>query len=159
MNNLSGDGTTDRAETLKQAQEAMDLRLENIVETALYADDLEAMEAFYSRVLHLERIAKEDGRHVFFAAGPSSVLLIFKPQATLKGDFLPAHGTTGPGHVAFGIRRESLDAWRNHLVEQGIAIEKEYTWPRGGRSIYFRDPAGNSAELITPGVWGTTSGW
>ncbi len=25
--------------------------------------------------------------------------------------------------------------------------------------LYFRDPAGNSVELITPGVWGLPSGW
>jgi catechol 2,3-dioxygenase-like lactoylglutathione lyase family enzyme len=26
--------------------------------------------------------------------------------------------------------------------------------PRGGRSFYFRDPAGNSLELATPRIWG-----
>lgn len=29
----------------------------------------------------------------------------------------------------------------------------------GGKSIYFRDPAGNSVELVTPGIWGLPSGW
>jgi hypothetical protein len=38
-------------------------------------------------------------------------------------------------------------------------IEKEFGWPRGGRSIYFRDPAGNSVELVTPGLWGSPGGW
>src|SRR4029077_18016396 len=28
-----------------------------------------------------------------------------------------------------------------------------------GRSIYFRDPAGNLVELVTPGIWGLPSGW
>ena len=32
-------------------------------------------------------------------------------------------------------------------------------WAPGGKSIYFRDPAGNSVELVTPGVWGTPAGW
>ncbi|WP_227254645.1 VOC family protein [Frigoriglobus tundricola] len=41
----------------------------------------------------------------------------------------------------------------------GIAIEKEVTWPRGGRSLYIRDPASNSVELVTPGAWGTPTGW
>jgi catechol 2,3-dioxygenase-like lactoylglutathione lyase family enzyme len=27
------------------------------------------------------------------------------------------------------------------------------SWPRGAKSIYFRDPDGNLAELITPGFW------
>jgi hypothetical protein len=32
-------------------------------------------------------------------------------------------------------------------------------WPSGGRSIYFRDPAGNLVDLVTPGVWGLPSDW
>jgi catechol 2,3-dioxygenase-like lactoylglutathione lyase family enzyme len=31
--------------------------------------------------------------------------------------------------------------------------------PKGGKSLYLRDPAGNSVELVTPGVWGLPSGW
>ena len=27
-------------------------------------------------------------------------------------------------------------------------------WPSGGRSLYFRDPDGNSLEFITRGSWG-----
>jgi catechol 2,3-dioxygenase-like lactoylglutathione lyase family enzyme len=26
-------------------------------------------------------------------------------------------------------------------------------WPRGGESIYFRDPDGHLVELATPGLW------
>ena len=35
-----------------------------------------------------------------------------------------------------------------------MTIEQEVDWPRGGRSFYFRDPAGNSLELATPRIWG-----
>jgi catechol 2,3-dioxygenase-like lactoylglutathione lyase family enzyme len=65
----------------------------------------------------------------------------------------------GPGHVALGIPGEALPAWRERLAAGGVHIEKEVTWPAGGKSIYFRDPAGNSVELVTPGVWGLPSGW
>ena len=78
---------------------------------------------------------------------------------TLKGDHLPSHGAKGPGHIALGIDADVLDAWRQKLQECGVAIEQEVHWPRGGKSIYFRDPAGNSVQLVTPGVWGLASGW
>ena len=26
-------------------------------------------------------------------------------------------------------------------------------WPRGGESLYFRDPDGHLVELATPGLW------
>ena len=129
-----------------------------VVETTLYVDDLDAAEAFYRNVLGLEVIGKEVGRHVFFRVG-DGVLLAFSPEATLKGDTLPPHGARGPSHFALGVRTEGLDEWRQRLEEHGVVIEKEMTWPRGGRSIYFRDPAGNSIELVTPGLWGLPGGW
>jgi catechol 2,3-dioxygenase-like lactoylglutathione lyase family enzyme len=131
----------------------------NLVETAVYVDDLAEAEAFYRDVLGLEPIVHEAGRHVFFRVGAEDVLLVFNPDTTLKGDQLPPHGSRGPGHFAMGILRESLDGWRDRLKQHRVAIEAEATWPHGGRSLYFRDPAGNSIELITPGVWGLPSGW
>jgi catechol 2,3-dioxygenase-like lactoylglutathione lyase family enzyme len=132
--------------------------IQHLVEAALYVDDLDRAETFYGDVLGLQRIAREPGRHVFFRAG-HSVLLLFNPEATEKGGFLPAHGAKGSGHAALGISADSLDGWRSHLSERGVEIEKEMTWPLGGYSLYFRDPAGNSVELITPNCWGLPSGW
>jgi catechol 2,3-dioxygenase-like lactoylglutathione lyase family enzyme len=132
---------------------------EAVVETAIYATDLGAAEWFYATVLGLPVIGREAGRHVFFRVGAANVLLVFNPDATRAGGVLPAHGTRGPGHFALGTPAASLEAWRDHLGACGVAIEKEVTWPLGGRSLYFRDPAGNSVELVTPGVWGTPAGW
>jgi catechol 2,3-dioxygenase-like lactoylglutathione lyase family enzyme len=135
------------------------VKIKSVIETAIYVDDLQATETFYQTVLGLRVIGKEPGRSVFFQAGEASVLLAFLAEATLKGDHLPPHGATGPGHFALGIDPESFDAWRQHLEAQGIPIEKEMEWSRGGKSLYFRDPAGNAVELVTPGVWGLASGW
>jgi catechol 2,3-dioxygenase-like lactoylglutathione lyase family enzyme len=132
--------------------------IEAIVETAIYVDDLDAAETFYRDVLGLEVIGREAGRHVFFRVG-DGVLLAFNPEATLRGDVLPSHGARGPGHFALGVRTDNLDDWRRRLEGHGVVIEKEVEWPRGGRSIYFRDPAGNSVELVTPGLWGLPGGW
>jgi catechol 2,3-dioxygenase-like lactoylglutathione lyase family enzyme len=133
--------------------------IESIVETAICAGDLESAERFYRDVLGLEFLAKEPGRHVFFRVGDAQVFLIFRPQSTETGDRLPPHGTHGAGHFAFGIATDDLDEWRDRLTRHGVAIEHEESWPLGGRSLYFRDPAGNLGELITPGIWGLPSGW
>jgi catechol 2,3-dioxygenase-like lactoylglutathione lyase family enzyme len=130
-----------------------------VVETGVYVDDLDCAERFYTEVLGLEFVCREEGRHVFFRVGRDDVLLLFRAEHTLKGDTLPAHGARGPSHFALGIPVDALDAWRDRLRAHGVAIEHEATWPRGGRSLYFRDPAGNSVELVTPGLWGLPSGW
>ena len=133
------------------------MKVLSVVETAIYVDDLDAAEDFYQRVLGLNVIAREQDRHVFFQVGESNVLLAFNPATTLAGD--TPHGATGPGHFALGIEKQSLGDWRQRLQTLGVQIESEVEWPAGGKSIYFRDPAGNSVELVTPGVWRLPSGW
>jgi catechol 2,3-dioxygenase-like lactoylglutathione lyase family enzyme len=135
------------------------LKIKAVIETGIYVDDLQAAESFYGTILGLSVIGKEPGRHVFFQVGQASVLLAFVAETALKGDHLPSHGATGPGHFALGIEAESLDAWRKRLQGHGVTIDKEVEWPKGGKSLYFRDPAGNLVELVTPGIWGLPSGW
>jgi catechol 2,3-dioxygenase-like lactoylglutathione lyase family enzyme len=130
-----------------------------VLETALYTEDLAAADHFYGTVLGLERIAFVAGRHVFFRCG-EGVVLIFDRRSTaavpttVNGAAVPMHGAAGAGHMALAVADADLLAWRGYLEEHGIAIESEVTWPRGGRSLYVRDPAGNSVELASPLLWG-----
>jgi catechol 2,3-dioxygenase-like lactoylglutathione lyase family enzyme len=144
---------------LSSPTEALALQIKAIVETAIYVDDLRATEAFYGTLLGLKVIGTELGRHVFFQVGEGSVLLAFLADCTLRDVKLPVHGSNGPGHVGLGIEADEFDAWRTFLQGHGDIIEKEVEWPKGGKSFYFRDPAGNSVELVTPGLWGLPSGW
>jgi len=129
-----------------------------ILETVLYAADLDAAGTFYGEVLGLARIAREGSRHVFFRCG-DQVLLIFNPVETAKPPSagalpVPPHGADGPGHVCFRATADEIALWRRRLADAGIAIESDFEWPQGGHSIYFRDPAGNSVEFAEPRIWG-----
>ncbi len=129
------------------------MKLQRILETCIYAQDLEAAEVFYSDVLGLDLYLREVGRHLFFKLD-SSMLLIFNPDRTMElGTDIPPHGAYGQGHIAFAIRQDELGPWQNRLTEKGVPIEAEVAWPNGGISIYFRDPAGNSLEFTTPDTW------
>jgi len=126
-----------------------------ILETALYAGDLRAAERFYAGVLGLEIESAGSGRHVFFRCG-DGMLLVFDPAATSQSTgAVPRHGATGPGHVAFSV--DDLEAWPDRFRAAGVPVEADVAWAGGGRSIYVRDPAGNSVELTTPGIWGIGS--
>jgi len=130
------------------------MRAREILETCVYADDLEAAERFYTEVLGLARITAVPGRHVFFRCG-GRVFLVFNPGKTsVAGGPVPGHGAHGPGHACFAATADELERWREHLRGNGVEIEAEVEWPGGGKSIYFRDPAGNSIELGTPAIWG-----
>ena len=67
---------------------------------------------------------------------------------------MPTHGATGQGHVCFTLEPGESQAWLDHLAAQHVEIESDFQWPdSGARSIYFRDPAGNSVELGERKIW------
>ena len=130
-----------------------------ILESALYVTDLVAAETFYGGVLGLEKISAAPGRHVFLRCG-DSVLLLFDakatshppgPQAPLP---VPPHGAIGAGHLCFAATADEINGWKARLEEAGVVIEADFEWPNGGRSIYVRDPSGNSIEFAEPRIWG-----
>jgi catechol 2,3-dioxygenase-like lactoylglutathione lyase family enzyme len=132
-------------------------KIAGVLETALYVDDLDRAAGFYEDVLGLKPINK-DQRFAGYDAGPRSVLLLFKRGSTLEtvhmpGGTIPPHDGQGPLHIAFAIAVDALPAWEQHLAGRGIAIEGRTDWPRGGKSIYFRDPDNHLLELATPGLW------
>lgn len=132
------------------------------LESALYADDLDAAVAFWQGVIGLPCFQRQPGRHAFFRVTDSpqpQVLLVFRADATRHPPApdarlpVPPHGARGPGHFCLAVAPGQLDAWRSHLEAAGIAIETDFHWPNGARSIYFRDPAGNSIEIADPAIW------
>jgi len=130
------------------------MQVERILETCLYANDLETAETFYTEVLGLKPFSRVKGRHVFFRCG-DGVFLLFNPDKTAEpGGEVPAHGAHGAGHIAFAMKEGDISAWRERLAAHQVPIEREITWPSGSTSLYFRDPAGNSVELTLAQTWG-----
>jgi catechol 2,3-dioxygenase-like lactoylglutathione lyase family enzyme len=132
-------------------------RLTGVIETALYVDDVERASTFYQDVLGLTALTS-DSRFVAFDVGGRSVLLLFRRGATLEtvhmpGGIIPPHDGSGPIHMAFAIAAAELPEWEERLSQYDIAIEGRTDWPRGGHSVYFRDPDQHLLELVTPGVW------
>jgi catechol 2,3-dioxygenase-like lactoylglutathione lyase family enzyme len=128
-----------------------------ILESAVYVGDLDAAERFYGQIVGLPVIAKVAGRHVFFRVG-AGVLLVFNPAETKVPSGNPAlpvpvHGAQGEGHVCFAASREEIATWRTRFDAAGVAVEAEFDWPNGARSLYVRDPSGNSVEFAEPRLW------
>jgi len=134
-------------------------RLNRIVETALYVDDLERARDFYETKLGLAPLLSTPTL-VACDVGGQSVLLLFRRGASLHkltapGGSIPPHDGHGPLHIAFAVDEAELAAWEEKLERSGIAVEGRMQWDRGGRSLYFRDPDRHLLELMTPGIWRT----
>ena len=135
------------------------MTLGQLSEAAIYVPDLAAAERFYHGVLGLKMISSMEGRGMSFRCG-ETVLLVFDPERTRLPDAgVPTHGASGEGHIAFAVDDAELDGWGARLMEKGVAIEAEVAWPSGGRSLYFRDPAGNVVEFAPPTLWRSKNGW
>jgi len=129
------------------------MRVERLLETAIYGPDLDALEQFYVELLGLEPVARTPGRNVVLRCG-ASALILFDPAASgAAGGLFPQHDGPGRGHIAFSVPLADFPLWRDHLTAAGIPIEREIAWPDGNVSLYFRDPAGNSVELAPPTLW------
>ena len=133
------------------------MNVTGVLEYGVYVDDVPRSVEFYRRIFGFEQIEGDDRFCALSVAG-KQVFLIFQKGGTLQpmalpGGVLPPHDGSGQLHFAFSIPEADLAGWEHRLGENGIAIESRVTWPRGGRSIYFRDPDGHLVELITPGCW------
>jgi catechol 2,3-dioxygenase-like lactoylglutathione lyase family enzyme len=133
------------------------VRVRGVVETCLYVDDMRKARGFWVDLLGFG-VLFEDDRLCALNTGKGAVLLLFRRGAsteavTLSGGVIPPHDGAGSIHIGLAIDAADFDRWREHLERARVAIESIVSWPRGGRSIYFRDPDGNLVELLTPGVW------
>jgi catechol 2,3-dioxygenase-like lactoylglutathione lyase family enzyme len=131
--------------------------VEGVLETSLYASDVGRTAAFYRDLFGFKTLV-DSPRLVAFEVAARHVLLVFQAGATeddvhdSRGT-IPGHDGRGRLHLALSIAAADCDAWRGRLAQRGIAIAGEYRWPRGGTSLYFRDPDEALVELATPGLW------
>ena len=124
-----------------------------IKETCLYVHDLERIRKFYHEILGLPIIHFEPGKHIFFRLG-SSVLLCFNPDDSKTTVTPPAHFGGGKQHFAFEISDRLYPEVKQEIIDKGIEIVDEITWPGGKKSFYFNDPEGNVLEILPEkGIW------
>ena len=135
------------------------MQVSGILETALYVSDPAVTAAFYRRLFGFATLLESDRLIALDVAG-RNVLLLFR-QGVTDGPFdtgsgvIPGVAGVAPTHFAFSIEAEDIEPWKAKLAAEGVAVESVVDWPRGARSIYFRDPDGNLGELITRGFWTT----
>ncbi len=133
------------------------MRIHGVAETAIDVENVARSADFYQRLFGLRKLQGDEHFCALELPG-SAVFLIFQRDSRRQavhtpGGLIPPHGSAGESHFAFKISRDALDSCAAELQSQGILIESRVDWPRGGASLYFRDPDHHLVELLTPGCW------
>jgi catechol 2,3-dioxygenase-like lactoylglutathione lyase family enzyme len=128
--------------------------LEGVLETTLYHDGgaRAAVERFYGGLLGLDAVASwPDG--IAYRLGAGVLLLFDRDLLAGRTDPIADHGASGPGHVCLRSGGGEYERWREHLEAAGVEIVHDSEWGGGGRSFYFKDPAGNLLEIADRDIW------
>ena len=127
--------------------------LDGLLEVSLYYDESygDAVHELYEETLGLRRVASWSDVTAL-RLGSSVVLLFCRQRLAERDEPISAHGSHGPGHVCFTAPPGAYDEWRRRIAD-GPGVAHDQKWPRGGRSFYFRDPAGNLLEIADRDLW------
>jgi catechol 2,3-dioxygenase-like lactoylglutathione lyase family enzyme len=121
------------------------LKTQGVVHFTIPVKDLDRAEKFYTQIMGMERLRRND-HMVFMRAGADCFVLTYseKPVDPNAGD---KHDI----HHAFRVSTAEYDRAKTFLGERGIRIFKEEHRRTGtfqGRSAYFHDPDRNVLEII-----------
>ena len=122
-----------------------------MLETVVYCttENEEETRRFYREVLGLRPFGEGSVGHRLH----NGVFLVFNRDESSVQDSPPPHGAVGPAHTCFLAAPGDYERWREELTAKGVEIGKEIEWPRGPRSFYFEDPAGNMLEIAEADMW------
>ncbi len=121
------------------------LKIEGVLHFTIPVRDLDRSEKFYTEILGLTKIRRND-HMVFMRAGTDNFVLTYSekpidPNPTNSHDI----------HHAFRVTAQEYDRAKKFLASKGIPIIREEDRPKGtfqGRSAYFHDPDRNVIELM-----------
>jgi len=98
--------------------------------------------AFYQQMFGMELVREVSGANqhfAFLADGKGGMIEVLD----VAGPPLP-----GPSHLAFMVPLAEFEDARARLAAAGIAFDPVFETDAGDRLAYFRDPAGNTAQVI-----------
>jgi glyoxylase I family protein len=138
-----------------RTDEASPIGIRHIDHLVLRVRDLDAMVAWYGRVLgcHVERRQDEIGL-VQLRAGSALIDLVpVDGKLGRAGGAAPGAEGRNLDHFCFRVDPFDEPAIRSHLAASGVsagATESRYGAEGEGPSIYLQDPEGNTIELKGP---------
>ncbi len=121
------------------------LKTQGVVHFTIPVKDLDRSERFYTEIMGMERLRRNN--HMIFMRANQDCFVLTYSEKPID----PNAGNAHDIHHAFRVTAQEYDRAKAFLSEQGIQIFKEEDRRSGtfqGRSAYFHDPDRNVLEII-----------
>ena len=121
---------------------------------ALNVRDLDAMKRFYQDLLGFVVEWEPDADNTYLTSGTDNLALHRSTSLTTPSTSPPTTAPPAPlgalDHLGLIVpNAEDVDRWAAFLEARGVAIAAQPRTHRdGARSCYFRDPDGNSVQIM-----------
>ena len=119
---------------------------------ALNVRNLEAMKHFYVELLGFAVEWEPDAENIYLTSGLDNLALHRSTSLTAgaSSGVSQEKRVDALDHLGLIVRKpEDVDAWAAFLEGHGVTIDaKPRTHRDGARSCYFKDPDGNSVQII-----------
>jgi catechol 2,3-dioxygenase-like lactoylglutathione lyase family enzyme len=117
---------------------------------ALGVRQLEAMKRFYVDVLGFSVEWEPDADNVYLSSGIDNLALHRSTGPAMTASAAPPGAGSSLDHFGLIVRTAAdVDAWAAFLEGCGVPLDaKPRTHRDGARSCYFKDPDGNSIQII-----------
>jgi catechol 2,3-dioxygenase-like lactoylglutathione lyase family enzyme len=122
------------------------LKIEGVLHFSIPVKDLDRSEKFYSEILGLQKI-RRNNHMVFMRTARDDYLVLTYSHNPID----PNPGNQHDIHSAFRVTAAEYDRAKGFLASKGIPLIKEEDRRSGtfqGRSAYFHDPDRNVIEII-----------
>jgi len=122
------------------------LKIDGVLHFSIPVKDLDRSEKFYTDVLGLQKM-RRNNHMVFMKTARNDYVVLTYSHNPID----PNPGNAHDIHTAFRVSAEEYDRAKAFLASKGIALIKEEDRRSGtfqGRSAYFHDPDRNVIEII-----------
>lgn len=126
------------------------LRLDRMGHLSLRVSDLTVSETFYTEVLGMRPVWRQEGEIAFLECGNDDLALIQIPKEDVPTFRDRVQRSQSLHHFGFRVRsREAVDRLAREVRDRGITVDDGPRDHRdGSRSFYFKDPDGNYIQIL-----------
>jgi catechol-2,3-dioxygenase len=94
------------------------MKINKIIETVIYCDDVQEMFNFYQNVFNFEVMSKHFPRSVFLRCGESVLVIMNRSMTSEEGQLPPKHGTIGAQHFALEVDDDQYEDRKKLFLEK-----------------------------------------